>query len=385
MRLTSLLTATCLGLTLLASPARAENAVPTKAEVETLIEQAQTWLVSKQEADGAFAKDQFGVGVTGLAATALSRQPKSLAGDPAIAKALAYLKSNQQADGGVYTKEAGLGNYNTSLMLMALSAAGKLDSEKEVVAKAQKYLFDLQRHDGSIKDGGIGYDFEDGKDHQDMPNTTMAVKALRDSGVPASDPHLQAAIKFLEHCQNLSSVNNAPWVDNGAGQGSCVYTPDESQANGSFEEPANKSDPVKKLIGTGSMTYSLISTYIILDLKADDARVAAALGWCKKNYGFDANPGMTAGHEHEGLLYYYFMMGRTMRLLGLKQLELADGKKVDWRADLFTAIKAHAKIVPVGDKQGALFMNDAKRWGEAFPHLATAYLIETLKDIDSTL
>jgi squalene-hopene/tetraprenyl-beta-curcumene cyclase len=386
MRTPSFLTATCLGLALLCTPAHAENAVPTKAEVETLIDQAQTWLLSKQQPDGLFGKEEFGLGITGLATEALASGPHGVpASDEHIAKALKLLISNQQPDGGIYTKEAGLGNYCTSLTIMAISAAGQAEAQKAVVEKGRDYLFKLQRtakDDKDIKAGGLGYDPSDGPGHEDVPNTAMGVAGLKAAGVPASDPHMQAALKFLERCQNLSTVNQAPWNTN---DGGAVYSPDESQANGSYETEGDKANPTKKLTSTGSMTYSLISSYVALDLKQDDPRVSSALNWCKQNYRFDANPGMIAGKEHEGLLYYYMMMGKTMRVCGIKQLELADGKKADWRADLFASIKAHAKQVPVGDKQGAMFMNDAQRWGEGFPHLATAYIIKALKDIDASL
>ncbi len=73
-----------------------------------------------------------------------------------------------------------------------------------------------------------------------------------------------------------------------------------------------------------------------------------------------------------------------MHALKLNTFTLADGKTVDWRADLFAAIKAHGKEIPLGDKKGMMFMNDAPRWGECFPTLATAYLIKALKDIDAS-
>jgi squalene-hopene/tetraprenyl-beta-curcumene cyclase len=386
MRTPSFLTATCLGLALLGAPAYAENAVPSKADVEALIDEAQTWLLSKQAADGTFGGTDFGLGITALDTEALASGPHGVpASDEHIAKALKLLISNQQPDGGIYTKEAGLANYCTSLTLMALAAAGQTEANKAVVEKGRDYLFHLQRtpkDDKDIKAGGLGYDPEDGPGHEDIPNTVIGIQGLKAAGVPASDPHMQAALKFLERCQNLSSVNKAPWVSN---DGGCVYSPDESQANGSYETEGDKANPTKKLTSTGSMTYSLISAYVALDLKQDDPRVASALAWCKQHYQFDANPGMIAGKEHEGLLYYYMMMGKTMRVCGIKQLELADGKKADWRADLYASIKAHGKEVPVGDKKGMMFMNDAQRWGEAFPHLATAYIIKALKDIDSSL
>jgi hypothetical protein len=387
MRHLSVLSSTCLGLALWCGSAQAADPVaggpPSKAEVEALIDQAQTWLLSKQQADGAFVPgNQFVIGITGLAAESLSRQPKAIpATDARLAKSFALLKASQQPDGGIYNKDEGLGTYGTSITLMAFAAAGKLDEDKAFVKKAQDYLFGSQIKDGKNA-GGIGYDQDDGPEAQDMPNTSFAVQALRQSGVPSSDAHLQSALKFLEKCQNLSSVNKAEWVNNDGGS---VYSPNESKANGSFEGEADKANPQKKLVSTGSMTYSLLSSYLALDLKSDDPRVAAALAYAKSNYRFDANPGMVAGKEHQGLYYYYTFMAKTMDTLKVKELELAEGKKADWRADLFKAIKESAKIVPVGEAKGAMWMNDANRWGEGMPHLATCYMLKALKAIDASL
>jgi hypothetical protein len=78
-------------------------------------------------------------------------------------------------------------------------------------------------------------------------------------------------------------------------------------------------------------------------------------------------------------------MAKTMRVLDITTLTLPDGTAVDWRADLFNAIKALAKPVKIGDKPAVMFMNDARRWGETYPTLATAYMIGSLKDIDAAL
>jgi squalene-hopene/tetraprenyl-beta-curcumene cyclase len=134
------------------------------------------------------------------------------------------------------------------------------------------------------------------------------------------------------------------------------------------------------------MTYALISSYLALDLRADDPRVAAALIWVKSNYQFDANPGMLAGKEQEGLLYYYAAMAKTFDMLDLTVIELKDGKKVDWRADLFAAISKRAVVIKLDDgREGIMWMNSAKRWGEGLPQLSTIYLIKALKGIHASL
>jgi squalene-hopene/tetraprenyl-beta-curcumene cyclase len=384
---TRTLLAICLGLGAFA-PLGAADAppAPSKAEVEAVIDEAQAWMMSKQQPDGTFAQGQFQLGITALATEALAAGPDGLAADsPEMKKAFAYLLGNAQPDGGIYLKDQGLGNYCTALTLMALAASHQLEANKDLVKKAQAYEFSCQITDGPNK-GGIGYDQEDGPTHQDIPNTVMGLAGLAASGIPASDPHMQEALHFLEHCQHLTSVNPAPWVDpSPKNLGSAAYSPSESNANGSFPEKEDKDSPRTKLDGTASMTYALLSGYIALDLKPGDPRLDAALDWCKRNYNMDANAGMPEKAAHEGLLYFYQMLAKTMHALNVTTLTLPDGKTVDWRADLFAAIKAHGKEIPLGDKKGMMFMNDAQRWGEGFPTLATAYLLKALKDIDASL
>jgi hypothetical protein len=359
------------------------TAPPTKAEVEALIAKAQDYLLAQQQPDGAFVEGkQFVVGITAMSVEALAKPPLALPGDdPRMAKALALLKANRQADGGIYAKEEGLGNYGTSFALLALAAVGSKDDE--LIRGAQAYLYGAQNADGtSIADGGVGYGSK-GAGHEDLSNTATAVAALKATGVPSSDPHLVKALAFLERCQNLSSHNKLPWAGN---DGGAVYSPDESKAEGSWNPADAKPGETPRMASYGSMTYALISSYLALDLKPEDPRVAAALAWVKDNYRFDANPGMRPGKELEGLYYYYATMGKTFNLLGLKVIELKDGRKVDWRADLFAALKAHVKPAPLADgREGAMLMNSAKRWGEGNPRLATIYLIKALKALHASL
>jgi hypothetical protein len=360
---------------------------PAKAEVEALLDQAQAWLFTQQQPDGAFMPGkQFVVGVTAMSVDALAKEPLGIKNDdPRLVKALALMRTHFQPDGGTYAKEEGLGNYGTAFTLMALSSTKSTD--KEWIAGGQRFLFGAQNNDpNAVAYGGMGYGSR-GQGHEDLSNTTMAITALRASGVPSDDPHLQKALKFLEKCQNLSSHNSLPWVSN---DGGAVYSPDESKAGGSWnmKEPSTggKGPAEEKLASYGSMTYALISSYLSLDLRADDPRVAAALAWTKDNYQFDKNPGMIAGREQDGLFYYYAVMAKTFQTLDVKTMELKNGKTVDWRADLFAAIKQRAIPKKLDDgRQALMWMNSSKRWGESLPHLATVYLIRALKSIHQSL
>ncbi len=388
-RLATLIAATCFVLPVVLA---AETTKPEalKPEVEALIDQAQNWLLAQQQADGAFMPgDKFTLGITALSVDALCTGPKAIPGDdPRIVKAIDLLLKHQQADGGIYQPEEGLGNYVTSLTLMALSSAKKGSAEQ--IKRAQDYLFGLQNaNEASVAVGGIGYGSK-GEGHEDLSNTGMAVDALRRSGVPSSDPRMQKALQFISRCQNLTSTNDQPWAKAGDSDGGAVYSPEESKAEGSWNPPdatkAASENPPTKLASYGSMTYALISSYIALDLKPDDQRLKAALEWVKRNYRFDANPGMVADKARQGLFYYHMLAAKTFDLLDQGPMQLPDGKTVDWRVDLFNAIKAEATPAKLENgKIGVIWINNAERWGENIPHLTAGYQIRALKRIAAAL
>lgn len=362
-------------------------ALPTKAEVEALITKGQAWLMSQAQPSGAFVPGKrYTLGISQLAVEALASEPFAIpATDPVIAKALAFQTSFLQKDGGCYEPE-GTPNYTTSLALKVFAATKTGDAA--TIQKAQNYLFGIQNVDAaSNSNGGIGYGSK-GAGFEDLSNTAFALEALKASGVPASDARMQSALKFLEKCQNLSSVNKLPWV---TGDGGGVYAPDESKAGGSVNPDKGSPQESTKLVSYGSMTYALISSYLTLDVPKNDPRVQAALAWVTKNYQFDANPGMPVGadkngkpREKQGLFYYYAAMAKTFDLLDAQALTMADGKQVDWRMDLFKTIKSKAMHGEGG--KGMFWVNpDAERWGEGFPHLTTCYMLMALKRIHASL
>jgi len=356
----------------------AEPALPTKAEVAALITKAQTFLLATPQGDGALVPGSKHVlGITELAVVGVAMEPGVPASDPRLAKALSFIASFKQPDGSVMNEADGVANYTTSLALQAWAATGT--GTPQDIKAAQNFLFGIQNQDpASVNKGGIGYGSK-GRGNEDALNTAYAITALRASGIPASDPRMQEALNVLERCQNLSSVNKLPWVTNDGGG---VYSPDESKAGGSWDKKGDKPTTEKpQLASYGTMTYSLISSYLALDLTKDDLRVQAALAWAKDHYQFEVNPGMAKGKELQGLYYYYTIMAKTYDVLDQGPMQLKDGRAVDWRADLFKAIADHAKI----DGDQAMWINGADRWTEGSPHLCTAYMLMALKRIHQSL
>lgn len=368
-------------LLVLAAAAAAEP--PPRAQVEALIAEAQAWLAAQARPDGALVPGRiFPLGITAFAAGVLAEPPAALpATHPALKGAVGYLAARKQPDGGVYDAEEGLGVYGTSLALLLATrlpedARGGLD-----VPTMQRYLRAQQNTQaGSPGEGGIGYGSADkGRGSEDLSNTGYALHALRASGVPATDPAMQAALAFLQRCQDLSTVNPAPWVKNSGGG---VYGPQEAAR--SWESGDESQSP--RWTPSGTMTYELLSSYLLLDLAADDPRVRAALAWLGRSYGFTANPGMGPGRERQGLFHLHALAGTALGLAGAPALALPDGRQADWRADLFAAVAAEAQHAPLpGGGQGALWINSAQRWGEGLPQLSTAYALRALKAIARSL
>lgn len=369
---------TLLALSLATVCFAADPVLPSKAEIADLAGKAQNFLLSTPQASGSLSPgEKYTLGITQLALVGLAMAPGLPADEPRVKSALKFMHSFKQPDGGVHDPSEGLANYCTALALQVW-AATKTGTPAEIKA-AQDFLFGMQNTEaGSVNKGGIGYGSR-GKGNEDLSNTSYAITALRASGVPASDPRMQEALKFVERCQNLSSVNKLPWVTNDGGG---VYAPDESKAGGSWDKTATAAPAEKpKLLPYGSMTYALISSYMTLDLTKDDPRVQAALAWCRDNYRFDANPGMAKGKEQQGLMYYFTTMAKTFDLIDQGSMQLKDGRTVDWRADLFKSIKDQAKVT--GDK--AMWINSADRWAEGSPHLCTAYMLLALKRIHASV
>jgi squalene-hopene/tetraprenyl-beta-curcumene cyclase len=220
-------------------------------------------------------------------------------------------------------------------------------------------------------DGGVGYG--DKHDHSDMNNTLTALEALyytkyldHDKPSSADDLNWPAVIHFIQSCQNLPAYNKESWVSTDAKDtGGFVYTPGESKAGST-----TNSNGRVALRSYGSISYAGLLSYIYADMKQDDPRVTAVMGWLKNNWTVEENPGM----GEQGLYYYLHLMTKGLNLADVNELTLSNGKTVDWR-------KAVAmKLIDLQKADGS-WQNSAGRWWEKDPALVTAYAVMTLEMI----
>ena len=335
--------------------ARGQEATVT---ADALSAKAVRFLRSRQDADGVWSADRKEPGITALAVTGLLRSGQAGPSDPAVVKGLAYLETFVKPEGGL--PEASHANYATAVALMAFHHANTDGRYDAIVRGSQAFLKERQWDEGEGKTpsdpfyGGSGYG---GKNNRpDLSNTTFMLEALRDSGVPSSDPAFQKAVVFLSRCQNLDSeFNDQPWAKK-VNDGGFVYTP----ANGGTSVAGP--DDSGGLRSYASMTYAGLKSLIYAGLTLDDPRAKAALEYLKKNYTVEENPGL----GQRGLYYYYQVFGKALALIGSDKFTDASGVEHDWRADLIGALAKRQG--PNGEWVNA---NDGFMEGDA--NLVTAY------------
>jgi squalene-hopene/tetraprenyl-beta-curcumene cyclase len=344
-------------------------------ELQRSIDRGLTWLRTNQNTNGSWSTpDQ--PAVTALVLAAAQGNP-ALQGkrdtNPWVEKGYTFLLNCVRPDGSIYVTN--LPTYNTSLSMMALVAANDPKYDP-ILRRARAFLVKLQCDFGqkgtsdTVFDGGIGYGSR--YEHSDMGNTLAALEAIyytksliKDKAL-ADTPDLnwQAAIHFLQNCQNLPEYNKQEWVaDDPKNKGGFVYYPGQSMAGSQ-----TNADGRVALRSYGSISYAGMLSYIYCDLKPDDARVRAVFDWLRTNYTLDENPGMGP----QGLFFYFNTMSKALSLYGVDEFPLKNGQKIPWRRDLAM------KLINLQGRDGS-WENTNNRWWEKDPALVTSYALLTLE------
>jgi prenyltransferase/squalene oxidase-like repeat protein len=351
-----------------------------KAAAKAASDKGVAFLVSRQK-DGCFEmQGKPEPGITALALAALLRSPSLPADKRAAAtdKGLAFVMSNVQPDGSIYS--GGLANYVTSASILALVASGDA-KYKPVVDRAKRFLLTLQLDEGeklTPKDtayGGTGYDADEGG-RPDLSNMSLWMDGVHAAGVPPGDAAYQKAIAFLSRCQNRSESNTtsvAAEVDGkkvetiAGNDGGGYYAPGESKA-GYVDAPGGKRMPRSY----GSMTYALVKCYMLAGLPKTDPRVQSAIGWIQKNWTLEENPGFDKSKDpslsYQGLYYYYETLAEALNAYGEDVLTDGKGAPHRWREELA------AKLISLQKPDGS-WVNAKDRWWESSPDLVTAYAL----------
>lgn len=349
-------------------------------EVQLAIDRGLAFLKTQQQTNGSWSLAEHPA-LTALALSAFMNEPSGAyrkASPEFVRRGYAHLLHHVQPDGGIYVQT--LQSYNTSLAVMALLAAR--DPTHEPVLRRARQFIAGQQNDFNERgkldaptDGGVGYG--NSTPHADLSNTLLALEALRfsrrDEGRASDDDgfNWQAAIDFIQRCQNLPAHNREPWASDDAGnKGGFVYFPGNSKAG-----ETNLPNGRVALRSYGSMTYAGLLSFLYADVQRDDPRVTAAYDWLRRNFTLEENPGMGA----EGRFYYFHTMAKALTALGTRELPLADGSVVNWRAALAK------KLFDLQSAAGSWTNAGSGRWMEKDPVLVTSYAVLALTHLHAGL
>lgn len=194
-----------------------------RARARRLCESGAKFLLAVQEADGGWAS-QSGPGVTALVVKALAQEPAVGPRHAAVRRGVEFVLRSQRDDGGIYSAEGLLKNYESSVALSMLAVL-KDPQHAKSMARAQQFLKDNQWDEGEGKTpadpfyGGAGYGQHK---RPDLSNTQMMLEALADSGLPKDDPAYQKALVFIQRCQMLGEMNDQAFA-RGSSEGGFIY------------------------------------------------------------------------------------------------------------------------------------------------------------------
>lgn len=326
---------------------------------------------------GAPGQPQLGLSAMALGALQELPAPRPKEVQEVLDAGLVWLAAHQDADGSIH--DGKLKNYLTSAAILALAKSGDARFA-EVIEKARLFLIALQADegegytDGDLFYGGIGYG---GDERPDLSNLQMALEAMAAAGTKSGDESFRRALKFLERTQNRSESNDVELESEGGviksgDDGGAGYAPGDSKAG--FETLADGTQVPRSY---GSMTYALLKGFIFAGLPKEDPRMQAAWKWIREHYTLDVNPGFEHSVDptapYQGLYYYFHTMAKALDLYGEEEIVDGAGRRHPWRRQL------SGRLIAMQRKDDGSWVNEnAPRWWEGDPVLATSYAMLTL-------
>lgn len=347
------------------TPPTAQAQVASAPAFQQMVDRAIDYLGTKgQNADGAYSP-AAGPAVTALVTTAILRHGRSPE-DPVVAKSLRYLERFARDDGGIYDEGTNNKNYETCIAVVCLKEANRNGKYDALLKKADAFLKGYQWGNdgktlsGDVQYGGAGYGRTG--DRPDLSNTSFLMDALKATGNGADSEAMQRALVFVSRCQNLEGPHNTTPFAGKIKDGGFYYTP---AAGGTSQ--AGVDEATGGLRSYASMTYAGLKSMIYAGVTPDDERVKAAIGWLKKHYDLDSNPGMGTA----GLFYYYQTFGKALSALGQDQFTDDKGVAHNWRSDLVETLARRQQA-------DGSWVNENNRWLEGDANLVTGYALLAL-------
>ncbi len=335
------------------------------ADLDRAVRRGIDFLRNRGQADDGSFSGEMGSAVTALCVRAiLEHRPRAI-DDPVVKKALQYIESKIQGDGGIYADGSRYRNYETSVSVGALIKANRDGRYDSVLKRAEAFLKEIQWDEGEGIEssdpayGGAGY----GKhERPDLSNTSFLIDALHELGNGSEDEAIQKALQFVSRTQNLPQRGNDTKHAGLIGDGGFYYTP---AAGGQSQAGENDSGGLRSY---GSMSYAGLKSMIYAGVKPDDPRVIATMRFIRKNYSLQTNPGM----GQSGLFYYYHTFAKALAASNIEVLDDDSGNPHPWRDELTQ------QLIKTQQSDGSWVNGRSDRWMEGDRQLVTAYALLAL-------
>lgn len=338
--------------------------VVTHQQVMDSIIKGLEWYADNQNVDGSWSAS---VGVTGFVVICFAGAGYDHT-NRTVQKALGHLRNFYRPDSGMLADT--FPNYETSLGLMAMAAAGDpVDEDK--LPKMAAYLENTQFYEGGelnmTEDWYLG-GWPNYAGIPDVSNSQFALLGLQTAQLLLGDYLVpgnvwENATTFMNICQNWPDVNALPWAHNitlpSHGDGGFVY-------NGYRSRTPLGEDMFESY---GSITAAGLYSYLVAGNDEGQPEVAEARRWLDHEYNLDVNPRMVG----KGLYYYLWTQTRALAMSGQDWVVDGAGNLHDWRAevaDLFMDLQ-----LPNGGWPG----NPQIGWREEEPEIAGIYAILSMQ------
>jgi hypothetical protein len=168
----------------------------------------------------------------------------------------------------------------------------------------------------------------------DLSSTLFALGALRIAGVPAEDPAIRQALRFVARCQNLpeDGRDGDPAFDDGG----FFLTPTDPVRNKAGVAGTDRNGRIR-YHAYGSATADGLRALLRCGLPMGHPRVAAARRWLERHFSPDRNPGIfepAREAERDATYFYYaWSLAHAFRALG-GPMQDGDGKGLAWADQL---------------------------------------------------
>ena len=341
-------------------------------EAYIAIDRGLNWLAAHQKADGSWSDGRYPA-LTALPLWAFVRgdHPDKAA---IVKRAVAYILSCQQPDGGIYReiegrKGGGLSNYNTAICMTVLHETGDA-AWVSVILRARQFIAGSQFLGAGQFHGGMGYDAVNRRAYTDMLNTYYAAEGMRltaglEDRRPKSEKRVDldwaAAMKFVGRLQN----DTAAGEDN---EGGFVYNRVDPKAG----SVTNASGEVV-FRSYGSITSAGLLTMLYANVALDDARVKSAFAWASRHWTLKENPGM----GQRGRYFFYNVLTKALTAYGLDSIKTPAGGPLDWRRDMVNMLISLQ--IHDADTGHGYWVNTESKYMEGDAVLTTAYTLLALE------